>query len=77
MTLLIFTADRRAAVVPLPLGADCAAINLSCPPDPQQQTRHALLQQLIAGTDRHMNGLDTVPLHKPCHILCKVCKHYQ
>jgi len=60
MTLLVFAADRHAAVAPLLLGSDRAAIDLSCPPDPQQQTSHALLQRLIAGRDRHMNGHCTI-----------------
>ena len=41
-------------------------IDISCSPGPQQQTRRTLLQRSITGTDRRT---DTVPLHRPCHIL--------
>ena len=45
------------------------SINNSCPSGPQQQTRHSDMQWSIDGTGRRT---DTVPLHRPCRVLCQL-----
>jgi len=47
VTLLTFADERRVAVRRAPL-----SIDISCPPGPQQQTRHSGMQLSINGTDR-------------------------
>jgi len=46
VTLLAFAAAL------LPLAAARAAVDITCPPGPQQQSRRTMLLRSIAGTDR-------------------------
>jgi len=63
VTVRAFAAKRRPAAAPL------LSIDIACPPDPQQQTRRSGVQRL-GQTD---GQTDTVPLHRPCCILCEQC----
>jgi len=68
VTLLTFADERRVAVRRAPL-----PIDISCPPGPQQQTRHSGMQLSINGTDRQTDRhtdvqTDTIP-YGPCRAV--------
>jgi len=78
VTLLAFAADRLAAATPLLLGARRLLQARRAAIDQYYLTAwhpaatcRTLLQWSTDGTDRQT---DTVPLHRPCCILCEQCQ---
>jgi len=65
MTLPAFAAERRRLQLMPPVRPQLS-IDVSCPPDAQQQTHQPPLLLSIDGTDRRTNErTDALPLHRP------------
>jgi len=74
VTLLTFTADRRAAAAPLLLGAGHATIDRYLLPDGPTAANPPHAAAAADSWDRQTDKrMDTLPLHRPCRILCEQC----
>jgi len=77
LTLLAFAAATPYWPAPSRAQAVQQSTDISCLPGKQQQTRRTLLPAFPAidhWVDSWDRRTDTVPLHRPCRILCDQCQ---